>query len=406
MTPELRVDPVRHALGRRGIQRRRRQRVPGLGRDRRARRQRALCVTAESPSYPAHHRQLALRVAREFNLHHENHSSPAKSIAPEYRANPENRCYFCKHELYTRLTQLARERGFAHVTDGTNADDRGDYRPGRDCGEAVRRAKPARRSRHDESRDSRAVAPRRSAGVGRAGVGVPLVAHSVPHEVTPDKLRQIERGEEALHALGFRVCRVRHHDTLARVEVAPRRARPRVRARHARRDRARAAGRRVRVGHDRSQGVSHRQLERRPYPSPDLKISPKSIWACALAAIFLVAHLCVSAVHARRPRLDELRARRARLRSRRNISRIRRVTRCSSPSGKLSHAIWPSEAGSLSLWSAVFGALSVFPLLVLFRNFETLDRSAPEPDRERRAALATLVAVASPLFWFTVAASA
>ena len=68
---------------------------------------------------------------------------------------------------------------------------------------------------------------------------------------------------------------------------------------------------------------------------------------------------------------------------------------------KMSYAIWPSEAGALSWWSALSGALSVFPLLVLYRSFEALDRSAHEADRDRRAALATLVAMVSPLFWFT-----
>ena len=66
-------------------------------------------MTADSPSYPAHHRQLALRVAREFDLRHEIIFT-GEVDRPEYRANPENRCYFCKHELYTRLTALAEAR--------------------------------------------------------------------------------------------------------------------------------------------------------------------------------------------------------------------------------------------------------------------------------------------------------
>src|ERR671912_2058141 len=90
----------------------------------------ALCVTADSPSYPDRHRQLALRVAREFSLHHEVIHT-AELERAEYRANPVNRCYYCKHELYTLLTQVAAERGFRTVADGSNADDRGDYRPGR-----------------------------------------------------------------------------------------------------------------------------------------------------------------------------------------------------------------------------------------------------------------------------------
>jgi uncharacterized protein len=180
---------------------------------------RTLCVTAESPSYPAHHRQLALTVAREFRLRHEIIFT-GEIDRPEYRANPENRCYFCKHELYTRLTQLARERGFAHVVDGTNADDRGDYRPGR---EAARQF--GVRSPLDEAGMTKADIREQSRLAGLPVWDEPASAclsSRIPyhHEVTPQKLRQIERGEEALHALGFRVCRVRHHDTLAQVEVA------------------------------------------------------------------------------------------------------------------------------------------------------------------------------------------
>ena len=179
----------------------------------------ALCVTAESPSYPAHHRQLALKVAREFNLRHEIIFTGEVERA-EYRANPENRCYFCKHELYTRLTQLARERGFAHVADGTNADDRGDYRPGR-----VAAKQFGVRSPLDEAGMTKDQIREQSRLAGLPVWDEPASAclsSRIPYhnEVTPEKLRQIERGEEALHALGFRLCRVRHHDTLARVEVA------------------------------------------------------------------------------------------------------------------------------------------------------------------------------------------
>jgi hypothetical protein len=67
--------------------------------------------------------------------------------------------------------------------------------------------------------------------------------------------------------------------------------------------------------------------------------------------------------------------------------------------GKLSHALWPSDAGSLSVWSAVFGALSVFPLIVLFRSIESLDGTSDGAARDSRAALATIVVVGSPLFW-------
>ena len=179
----------------------------------------ALCVTADSPSYPAHHRQLAFKVAREFDLNHQVILT-GETDRPEYRANPENRCYFCKHELYTRLTQMARELGYAHVADGTNADDRGDYRPGR-----VAARQFGVRSPLDEAGMTKAQIREASRLAGLPVWDEPASAclsSRIPYhqEVTPEKLRQIERGEEALHALGFRVCRVRHHDTLARVEVA------------------------------------------------------------------------------------------------------------------------------------------------------------------------------------------
>src|SRR3954452_18281656 len=85
---------------------------------------RAIAVTADSPSYPERHRELAIRIARDFGLRHEIiHTSELER--PEYRANPANRCYYCKHELYTHLSRLASER-HAIVVDGSNADDRGD----------------------------------------------------------------------------------------------------------------------------------------------------------------------------------------------------------------------------------------------------------------------------------------
>ena len=91
----------------------------------------AVAVTADSPSYSDKHRRLAMEIAARFGLRHEIiHTN--EMDRPEYRANPANRCYFCKHELYTHLTRVAVLRD-AVVIDGNNADDRGDYRPGREA---------------------------------------------------------------------------------------------------------------------------------------------------------------------------------------------------------------------------------------------------------------------------------
>jgi len=116
---------------------------------------------------------------------------------------------------------MAKARGFNYVLDGTNADDRGDYRPGR-----VAAREFGVRSPLDEAGLTKTQIRELSREAGLPVWDEPASAclsSRIPyhHEVTPEKLRQIERGEEALHALGFRVCRVRHHDSLAKVEVAP-----------------------------------------------------------------------------------------------------------------------------------------------------------------------------------------
>jgi uncharacterized protein len=182
----------------------------------------ALCVTADSPSYPDYHRQLALRIARDFHLHHEIVGT-AELERPEYRANPVNRCYYCKHELFTRLSQLAADRGFAVVADGSNADDRGDYRPGRQAAREF-----GVRSPLDEAGLSKDEIRELSRRAGLPTWDEPASAclsSRIPYqtEVTDEKLRMIERAEHAVRSLGFRVCRVRHHERdgarFARLEI-------------------------------------------------------------------------------------------------------------------------------------------------------------------------------------------
>src|ERR1051326_3422404 len=90
----------------------------------------ALAITAESPSYPSHQRKIAVDLVARFGFRHEFIASDEMSVA-NYVENPSNRCYFCKHELYTKLQNLAAARGFRYVLDGNNLDDTGDYRPGR-----------------------------------------------------------------------------------------------------------------------------------------------------------------------------------------------------------------------------------------------------------------------------------
>ena len=178
----------------------------------------AVAVTADSPSYPDRHRRLAIDIARDFGLRHEIiYTSELDN--PEYRANPANRCYYCKHELYTHLSRLAADRG-AVVVDGNNADDRGDYRPGRQAAREFGVRSPL--DEVDLTKDEiRALS--RSAGLPTWDEPASACLSSrIPyhHEVTEEKLRTIERAEQAVRALGFRVFRVRHHDDVARLEIA------------------------------------------------------------------------------------------------------------------------------------------------------------------------------------------
>jgi uncharacterized protein len=178
---------------------------------------RAWAVTADSASYPEHHRAIAVRVAEAFGLHHEIVRTNELE-QPEYRVNPTNRCYFCKRELYTHLSRLAAARG-AIVIDGNNADDRGDYRPGRQAAREF-----GVRSPLDEvnlaKEEIRALSRRAGLPTWDEPASACLSSRIPYHtEVTGEKLRTIERGEQALRRLGFRVCRVRHHDELARVEI-------------------------------------------------------------------------------------------------------------------------------------------------------------------------------------------
>jgi uncharacterized protein len=181
--------------------------------------ERALAVTADSPSYPDTHRQLALSIASDFGFAHEViHTSELDR--PEYRANPANRCYYCKDELYGSLSTLATKRGFAVIVDGNNADDRGDYRPGRQAAREHGVLSPLDEA--DLTKDDiRALA--RAAGLESWNEPASACLSSrIPYgsEVSNDVLRQIEKAEDAVRALGFRVFRVRHHDTVARLEIA------------------------------------------------------------------------------------------------------------------------------------------------------------------------------------------
>jgi len=182
--------------------------------------ERALSVTALSPSYSAHDRAVVEEFVRQLGVRHE-FIETHEMDNPKYRANAADRCYFCKDELFNVLDVMAQERGFAAVAYGVNADDTLDFRPG-----------------HRAATEHRVLAPLLDARLHKAEIrllsqraGLPTwdrpasacLASRLPYgtEVTPERLALVERGEAALRELGFRQFRVRLHEKLARVEIAP-----------------------------------------------------------------------------------------------------------------------------------------------------------------------------------------
>jgi len=184
----------------------------------------ALGVIADSPSLPRAALAEALALAERVGAKVEVVRT-TEFDNPEYTANPPNRCYFCKAELFTRLDALARERGFRAIAYGENADDMTQVRPGRQA-----------------AAEFSIIAPLRDAGLSKAEIrglsrelglptadapAQPCLSSRIPWgtPVTLEALAMVERSEAEVRALGFRVFRVRHivseGQVSARVQIAP-----------------------------------------------------------------------------------------------------------------------------------------------------------------------------------------
>jgi uncharacterized protein len=178
---------------------------------------RALAVTAESASVPSHQRKMAAAVVAQTGMAHRIINSLELNRA-EYSANPYNRCYYCKDELFTQLQAVASEFGSAVILDGLNADDLGDFRPGRQAGEEHRVRSPLMEVGLNKS-EIRELS--RRAGLPTADQPASAcLASRFPYgvQITEEKLRIVDQGEEQLREMGFRVFRVRHHEQLVRLE--------------------------------------------------------------------------------------------------------------------------------------------------------------------------------------------
>jgi uncharacterized protein len=183
--------------------------------------ERFLAVIGRSASYPAVQYTAALELARQFDV-------PLLEIDtyelndPRYQANTPDRCYFCKSELWDRLQAVATERGIAVVADGTNADDTGEHRPGMRAA-AERAVRSPLAELGWTKADVRAAARTLGIPIWDAPAA-PCLSSRVRYglQVTPERLRQVEEGEEFLRTLGVTGdLRVRHLGDTARIEVLP-----------------------------------------------------------------------------------------------------------------------------------------------------------------------------------------
>lgn len=136
-----------------------------------------------------------------------------------YVANPTNRCYFCKDTLYTHLEKFIAQRGIVAMINGINADDLGDYRPGITAANEHNVRSPAAEAGLTK-KEVRELSKRFDLPTYDKPAS-PCLSSRVPYgqSITPEKLRMIEAAEKFLHKLGFRECRVRHHENIARIEV-------------------------------------------------------------------------------------------------------------------------------------------------------------------------------------------
>ena len=179
-----------------------------------------LAIIGRSASFPAEQWVTARRVASSFDIQVlELDTDELRD--PNYAANPANRCFFCKTELWSKLVPCARAHGFDTVADGTNADDLGDYRPGAQAALEHGVASPLA-----ELGFAKAEIRERSKALGIptwSQPSSPCLSSRIPYgtSVTPQRLSQVEQAERALRALGIQGdLRVRYHDDLARVELS------------------------------------------------------------------------------------------------------------------------------------------------------------------------------------------
>lgn len=179
----------------------------------------AVAITADSASIPESHKRDAEDFASEAGFRHE-YILTYEFDNPKYVANNPDRCFHCKDELFTRLDEVGRERGIAHIIYGVNKDDLGDYRPGQNAAKIHQAKAPLVEAdlTKAEIRELSRMAGLRTWDRPASACLSSRIPYGTP--VTAQTVKTVETGEEAIKALGFRQFRVRFHGELVRLEIA------------------------------------------------------------------------------------------------------------------------------------------------------------------------------------------
>ncbi len=181
---------------------------------------RAVAATARSEVYPEPEFRQAQEIATQLGARHLTLETSELAL-PHFTDNPPDRCYYCKRELFTHLQELARQEGLAWVADGAQADDTRDHRPGARAAQELGVRAPLQEAGLTKD-DLRELSHRRGLPTWDAPSRACL-ASRFPYgdQINPEKLRQVAEAEAFLAEAGFRQYRVRHHGSIARVEVPP-----------------------------------------------------------------------------------------------------------------------------------------------------------------------------------------
>ena len=180
-------------------------------------------MTGNSASLAQRERAAAIELANTLGVEH-CIIDTEEVASPDYAANPTNRCYYCKSELYSKLKEVADQCGVKTIVNGTNVDDLGDHRPRPQVGTRSERAQSAVRSGIHQTGRARSRPATGTPRVGQTGHALPVLAHSLrTGRHSRKKLKMIEQAEDFLIALGFTQLRVRHYGESARIETTLRR---------------------------------------------------------------------------------------------------------------------------------------------------------------------------------------